>query len=175
MRKRPESAVGGAMLDILIRGGTVIDGTGQPARRADVAIAGERIEAIGLLFTARAARVIDAAGHVVAPGFVDMHSHVDFVLPGCRRPIARSSRASPWRSSATAGRVRPRSRRPGAGRHRHLRPHPAGARLGLDDLPELPRRSDPSGDLDQRGPAGGTRDNSPPGHGGRAMRARART
>ena len=76
------------MLDILIRGGTVIDGTGQPARRADVAIAGERIEAVGLLSGASAARVIDAAGHVVAPGFVDMHSHADFVLPGL--PTAES-------------------------------------------------------------------------------------
>jgi N-acyl-D-amino-acid deacylase len=70
------------MLDILIRDGTAIDGTGQPARRADVAIAGERIEAVGLLSGASAARVIDATGHVVAPGFVDMHSHADFVLPG---------------------------------------------------------------------------------------------
>jgi N-acyl-D-amino-acid deacylase len=76
------------MLDILIRGGTVIDGTGRPARRADVAIAGDRIEAIGLLSGASAARVIDAAGHVVAPGFVDMHSHADFVLPGL--PTAES-------------------------------------------------------------------------------------
>jgi N-acyl-D-amino-acid deacylase len=70
------------MLDILIRGGTVIDGTGRPAWRADVAIAGDRIEAIDLLPDASAARVIDATGHVVAPGFVDMHSHADFVLPG---------------------------------------------------------------------------------------------
>jgi N-acyl-D-amino-acid deacylase len=70
------------MLDILIRGGTVIDGTGRPARRADVAISGNRIEAIDLLAGASAARVIDATGHVVAPGFVDMHSHADFVLPG---------------------------------------------------------------------------------------------
>jgi N-acyl-D-amino-acid deacylase len=70
------------MLDVLIRGGAVIDGTGRPARRADVAIAGDRIEAIDLLPDAGAARVIDATGHVVAPGFVDMHSHADFVLPG---------------------------------------------------------------------------------------------
>jgi N-acyl-D-amino-acid deacylase len=70
------------MLDILIRGGAVIDGTGRPARRADVAIAGSRIEAIDLLPDAGAARVIDATGQVVAPGFIDMHSHADFVLPG---------------------------------------------------------------------------------------------
>jgi N-acyl-D-amino-acid deacylase len=70
------------MLDLLIRGGTVVDGTGARARRADVAIAGDRIEAVEVLPRAEAARVIDATGHAVAPGFVDMHSHADFVLPG---------------------------------------------------------------------------------------------
>ena len=70
------------MLDVLIQGGTVIDGTGRPGRRADVAIAGGRIEGVELLPGATAARVIDATGHAVAPGFIDMHSHADFVLPG---------------------------------------------------------------------------------------------
>jgi N-acyl-D-amino-acid deacylase len=70
------------MLDVLIQGGTVIDGTGRPGRRADVAIAGDRVEAIESLPGATAARVIDATGHAVAPGFIDMHSHADFVLPG---------------------------------------------------------------------------------------------
>ena len=70
------------MLDILIQGGTVIDGTGRPPRPADVAIAGDRIEAIDRLPGASAARVIDAAGYVVVPGFIDMHSHADFTLPG---------------------------------------------------------------------------------------------
>jgi N-acyl-D-amino-acid deacylase len=70
------------MLDVLVRGGTVIDGTGGPARRADVAIEGDRIREVGLLTRAAAARVIDAAGLIVTPGFVDMHSHADYVLPG---------------------------------------------------------------------------------------------
>ena len=70
------------MLDILIQGGTVIDGTGRPGRRADVAIAGDRVQAVDLLPGAKASRVIDASGHAVAPGFIDMHSHADFVLPG---------------------------------------------------------------------------------------------
>jgi N-acyl-D-amino-acid deacylase len=87
-RSQSRIANGGAMLDILIRGGTVIDGTGRPARRADVAIAADRIEAIDLFPGAGAARVIDASGQVVAPGFVDMHSHADFVLPGL--PTAES-------------------------------------------------------------------------------------
>jgi N-acyl-D-amino-acid deacylase len=70
------------MLDVLVQGGSVIDGTGGPARRADVAIEGDRIRDVGRLPGAAAARVIDATGLIVAPGFVDMHSHADYVLPG---------------------------------------------------------------------------------------------
>src|SRR5262249_5445324 len=68
--------------DVLVRGGTVIDGTGGPGRRADVAVEGDRIREVGPLPGATAARVIDATGLMVAPGFVDMHSHADYVLPG---------------------------------------------------------------------------------------------
>ena len=76
------------MLDILITGGTVIDGSGAAGRRADVAIAGDRIRAVEPLPAAPAARVIDASGLVVAPGFIDMHSHADFTLPAL--PTANS-------------------------------------------------------------------------------------
>lgn len=70
------------MIDLLIRGGTVVDGTGGPARRLDVAIAGSRIGALGRdAASASAQRVIEADGLVVAPGFIDMHSHADFTLP----------------------------------------------------------------------------------------------
>jgi N-acyl-D-amino-acid deacylase len=62
----------GPRFDIIVRGGEVIDGTGQPARRADVGIAGDRITAIGDLASAQAGRVIDATGLVVAPGFIDV-------------------------------------------------------------------------------------------------------
>jgi N-acyl-D-amino-acid deacylase len=60
--------------DVIIRGGTVYDGTGAPARRADVALRGDRIVAIGDLSTASAANVVDAAGLAVAPGFINMLS-----------------------------------------------------------------------------------------------------
>ena len=63
--------------DLVIRGGTVVDGTGAPARRADVAVDGDRITAVGEVDAGGAARVIDAEGRLVTPGFVDLHSHLD--------------------------------------------------------------------------------------------------
>jgi N-acyl-D-amino-acid deacylase len=66
-----------ARADVLIRGGTVIDGTGTPARSADVAITGDRITFVGDARRANVegAREIDARGLVVAPGFIDPHTH----------------------------------------------------------------------------------------------------
>ena len=63
--------------ELIISGGTVIDGTGADGVRADVAISGGRIERIGNLQDATAARTIDATGKVVTPGFVDLHTHLD--------------------------------------------------------------------------------------------------
>ena len=63
--------------DIIIRNGTVIDGTGREGYRADVAIDGQRITAIGDLANETAVREIDARGLVVTPGFVDLHTHLD--------------------------------------------------------------------------------------------------
>lgn len=68
------------MLDVLIRGGQVVDGSGAPWVRADVGIRGNRIEVIGQLAGATAAREIDATGKTVAPGFIDCHSHSDWSL-----------------------------------------------------------------------------------------------
>lgn len=70
------------MFDLLIRGGTVVDGTGGPSVRADVGVSAGWIEAVGDLRAAMAAREIDAAGLVVAPGFVDTHTHTEGVLLG---------------------------------------------------------------------------------------------
>jgi N-acyl-D-aspartate/D-glutamate deacylase len=61
--------------DIVIRGGTVIDGTGGPGRDADVAVTGGRISGIGPGLSG--ARELDASGQVVCPGFVDIHTHYD--------------------------------------------------------------------------------------------------
>ena len=59
---------------IVIRGGTVIDGTGQPQRTADIAIDGDRIAAVGDNVS-RGHREINAAGALVMPGWVDIHTH----------------------------------------------------------------------------------------------------
>lgn len=73
---------------LLFRGGTVIDGTGAPGRPADVAVEGGRIAAVGPGLPGQADRVIDATGLVVAPGFIDAHSHSDLFYLDC--PAAES-------------------------------------------------------------------------------------
>jgi len=77
--------------DVLIRGGTVIDGTGAQRFRADVALKGDRIALVSTSAIApgRAARVIDASGRIVAPGFIDVHAHLDPLpqLPGAESAV----------------------------------------------------------------------------------------
>jgi len=65
------------LFDILIRNGTVIDGTGSPRRNADVGLSQDRITAIGDLSSAEATTIIDATGKTVVPGFIDVHNHTD--------------------------------------------------------------------------------------------------
>ena len=62
-------------LDLIIRGGSVIDGSGAPAQKADIGIAGDRIVFIGSSNGKQATRVIDAPGLIVTPGFIDPHTH----------------------------------------------------------------------------------------------------
>src|SRR5215510_12958145 len=66
-----------ADFDVLIRGGSVVDGTRFPAFTADLGIRDGRVAAIGRLAGAGAKRVLDADGLIVAPGFVDLHTHYD--------------------------------------------------------------------------------------------------
>ncbi len=67
-------------IDLVIRNGLVIDGTGAARRRADVGIAGDRIVAVGEVASAARAREIDATDRIIAPGFIDAHTHDDRAL-----------------------------------------------------------------------------------------------
>jgi N-acyl-D-amino-acid deacylase len=69
----------GSPFDLVVRGGRVVDGTGNPSFAADIGIRDGRIAALGRV-TGAATRTIDAAGLVVAPGFIDIHNHSDTVL-----------------------------------------------------------------------------------------------
>ena len=66
--------------DLIIRNGTVIDGSGRPGVVTDVGIRGDRIAAVDDLAAATAAQALDAAGKIVSPGFIDIHTHSDFTL-----------------------------------------------------------------------------------------------
>lgn len=69
------------MFDLLIKNGKIMDGTGNPWFFGDVAIKDGKIEKVGIIGSSLAREIIDAKGLVVAPGFVEIHSHADFVLP----------------------------------------------------------------------------------------------
>jgi len=68
------------VFDYIIIGGSVLDGSGQPGIVADVAIRDGRVAAVGALAEAESRSTVDATGHIVAPGFIDIHSHSDFTL-----------------------------------------------------------------------------------------------
>ncbi|HJP23023.1 MAG: D-aminoacylase [Alphaproteobacteria bacterium] len=69
-----------ATCDILFRDATIVDGTGAPGRRGDVAVTGDRISGVGDLAATTAGEEIAATGKVVAPGFIDVHTHDDRAL-----------------------------------------------------------------------------------------------
>ncbi|NIM04353.1 MAG: amidohydrolase family protein [Armatimonadetes bacterium] len=74
-------------MSLLIRNPTVVDGTGAPPRRADLAVEGDIITAVGKV-SGSAKQIIDASGQFVAPGFIDIHSHTDHLL--LANPLAES-------------------------------------------------------------------------------------
>jgi len=103
--------------DLVIRGGVLVDGTGNPWFRGDVAVRGDRIVAIGNIGEGTAASQIDATGLVVAPGFIDIHSHSDLVILEDGRAeskvrqgvttdvLGEGSSSGPYHGSTTSPRV----------------------------------------------------------------------
>jgi N-acyl-D-amino-acid deacylase len=79
------------MTDWILRGGEVIDGSGRPRRRADVAIVGDRIADIGSVNRVEGAREVDVSGKIVAPGFIDVHTHDDRALLATPEMAAKAS------------------------------------------------------------------------------------
>ena len=68
------------MVDVLIKGGTIIDGTGNVSFKGDVAIEGDRLKVlVGDTSSVQAANIIDATTYIVAPGFIDVHAHSDLM------------------------------------------------------------------------------------------------
>ena len=82
-------ASGPVAADVVLRGGTVIDGSGAAARKADVAIRGDRVVAVGTFEIDDRAKVIEVRALVVAPGFIDLHTHSD---PAINEPAKRLNR-----------------------------------------------------------------------------------
>src|SRR5579871_3426490 len=136
--------------DLVIRNGTVVDGSGAPGRIADVGIAEGRIAEIGRIADA-AERIIDAEGRVVAPGFIDPHTHYDAQI--C---WDRAITPSIWHgvTSVVMGNCgvgiapcKPAAREVDA-RPRQCRGHPVrrsrpGHHLGVGELSRIPRRRGP--------------------------------
>src|SRR5438105_1993679 len=79
------------MTEWILRGGEVVDGSGRPRRRADVAIAGDRIAEVGAVGKVAGAREIDVTGKIVAPGFIDVHTHDDRALLATPDMAAKAS------------------------------------------------------------------------------------
>jgi dihydroorotase/N-acyl-D-amino-acid deacylase len=95
--------------DVIVRNGHIVDGTGNPWYAGDIAIQGDRIAAIGRLDGASATRVIDAAGLVVAPGFIDMLGQSEFALLIDNRALSKLSQGITSEITGEGGSIAPQN------------------------------------------------------------------
>lgn len=104
------AAFGQETFDLVVANGSLVDGTGAAARRADVGIRNGRIAAVGDLSRAARKRTVEAKGLVVAPGFIDMHNHSDDTLldePRCESMIRQGVTTMVLGEGGSAGPVKP--------------------------------------------------------------------
>ena len=102
--------------DIIIKGGAIVDGTRTPRYVSDLAVKHGKVAKIGGLRGASADKVLDASGLIVAPGFVDLHTHYDAQIRGTPTARCPAGMGSPRCSSVTAGSALHRAgRRTGSG------------------------------------------------------------
>src|SRR6266700_8256998 len=99
----------GPTYDAIVRNGKIIDGTGNPWYRGDIAIQGERIVAIGNLQSATARRVIDATGMVVSPGFIDMLGQSETALLIDTRSLSKLSQGITSEITGEGGSIAPQN------------------------------------------------------------------
>ncbi|MBC8444682.1 MAG: amidohydrolase family protein [Chloroflexi bacterium] len=126
------------MLDLLFKGGWVVDGLGTPAYRADVGVAGGKISAVGDLDGAEAVRTIDCQGLCVSPGWVDIHGHADWsvlehpiglnlLIQGCTLTVAGNCGGAPAPVCGRASEMLRRAELRGLGRHEGMYQRVPGA------------------------------------------------
>ncbi|HEV2421900.1 MAG TPA: D-aminoacylase [Candidatus Acidoferrales bacterium] len=108
---RQEASAGGESYDVIIRSGHILDGTGNPWYAADIGIRGDRIAAIGKLGDATAKQTIDAAGKIVAPGFIDMLGQSESSLLIDNRSLSKLSQGITSEITGEGGSIAPQDER----------------------------------------------------------------